>query len=407
MPAIEDVAPAIPALPEQPIAVLSFSRLARDRRVMRQCELLRSLGEEPLAIAYAEVGDHSSFHLESRQAPKPTTAHRLAVLVRQLPAHLGLRSARAGFWAASRHRWALATLRRRRPRLVLANDWPALVVAAAYKAESGAKIHYDSHEFATLEFDEHAYWRLVYKPMVTKLEHASIYSADSISTVGQRLAEAMQARYGLADQPVVIRNIPRQIALPPVEPTSWPLRLLYHGQLLPDRGLETLISTVPLWRVPHRLTIRGDGAESYISALKRQAHATGRSDLISFVPAVPPDEVMPVAARSADVGVHFTPLDTDQRHFSMPNKLFEYIGAGLAAAVTPGADLKRLIEVHNVGVCARDASVIACAEVIDSLTQDRVTELKANARLAAETLCWEAESLVLARVLRQLLLGTN
>lgn len=385
------------------VAVLTFSRIVRDRRVLRQCALLDAMGHRPFVVAYADEGEAIDFPLARRPVPKPSTWHRLKTLGRQLPSHLGLWAARAGFWIEPRHRWALHELLRMRPRLVIANDWPALVVAAAYKAKTGALVHYDTHEFATLEFDESRWWRLVYKSMVTRLEAACLGAADSISTVGPRLAEALKAYYRLEAMPAVVRNIPDRIALPEPTETAWPLRILYHGQVLPDRGLEALIASISQWREPHRLTIRGDGHAGYLADLKRRAAATGRADQVVFEPAVTPGLVMPLAARSADLGVHFTPLGTDQRHFSLPNKLFEYIGAGLAVAVSPGVDLRRIVEGHGVGVVSRDASAAAVAEAINGLTRQSVDGFKARARLAAASLCWEQEQAVLRVALMPLL----
>lgn len=384
-------------------AVLSFSRIVRDRRVLRQCTLLSDMGYEPVVLAYATPGDAIPFKLESLPVPLPTTVHRIKTVAQKLPAHLGLRAAKTGFWVEPRHRWALAQLRLFRPNLVIANDWPALVVAAAYKREYGCLIHYDTHEFATLEFDERAFWRLVYKPMVKELERDSIDAADSISTVGPKLAEALQEKYNLARQPAVVRNIPGRIPLDDNVDTTWPLRILYHGQVLPGRGLESLIDSVHLWHTEHRLTIRGDGNPEYISSLQARMAATGRGKLITFERAVMPDEVMPVAARTADVGVHFTPLDTDQRHFSLPNKLFEYIGAGLAVAVSPGADLRQLVEAHGVGVVSETASSGAVADAINMLTVDSVSAFKTAARQARLELCWENEQRILRDVIGNLI----
>lgn len=385
------------------VAVLSFSRIARDRRVMRQCALLADMGHKPLVIAYANSSETIPFTLRRWPVPQPTFAHRLKTVARQFPAHLGLWAAKIGFWAEPRHRWALASLQKARPRLVIANDWPALVVACAFKTETGALIHYDTHEFATLEFDEQAWWRMVYKPFVTQLERACIASADTISTVGPRLADALQAHYGLVVPPAVVRNIPDAIVLPDNAETQWPLRILYHGQVLPDRGLEALIDSIPLWAAPHRLTIRGDGDAGYLARLKARLGATGKAGLVTFEQAVPPDEVMPLAAQTADIGVHFTPLETIQRHFSLPNKLFEYIGSGLAVAVSPGMDLKRIVEGHGLGVVSADAGPQAAAAAINGLTKESVTAFRVRAHEAARVLCWEQEQVVLREALEPLL----
>lgn len=385
------------------VVVLSFSPIARDRRVLRQCALLEDMGHSPHVIAYADAGEAIPFSLSRWPTPRPTTFHRLKTVARQLPAHLGLWAARLGFWIEPRHRWALRELQRLNPRLVVANDWPALVVAAAWKATSGGLVHYDTHEFATLEFDERAFWRLVYKPMVVRLEAAHIGMADGVSTVGPKLAEALQAYYALAATPAVVRNIPDSIPLDDDVETAWPLRILYHGQVLPDRGLEALIGSLPLWREAHLLTIRGNGDAGYIAGLKTRIAATGREGLVSFEKAVKPDDVMPLAARTADLGVHFTPLDTSQRHFSLPNKLFEYIGAGLAVAVSPGIDLRAVVESHGVGAVSHDASAEAVAETINGLTREKVVGFKAAARNAARLLRWENEHEVLRSALQSLM----
>jgi glycosyltransferase involved in cell wall biosynthesis len=383
--------------------VLSFSRIARDRRVLRQCELLAQMGASPLVLGYGEPQDQIPHTFEHLKTPQPTPQHRASTVIRQLPGRLGLWAARIGFWSAGRHRWALARLLASDARVVIANDWPALVVAARWKAQTGGYIHYDTHEFATLEFDERKAWRIVYKPFVKRLERAAIASADVVSTVGPRLADELQRYYDLPERPLVIRNIPNRIELPAPTPTSWPLHLLYHGQILRDRGLETLIESIPHWQSQHKLTIRGDGDPAYVEHLRQRVKQLAVTEFVTFEPAVPPNRVMPIAARTADVGVHFTQLETKQRHFSLPNKLFEYIGSGLAVAVSPGADLREIVESYGVGVVSADASPLAVAAAINGLDATKVEHFKAAARRAAGELCWEHERAILRASLEPVL----
>lgn len=384
------------------VVVLSFSPIARDRRVLRQCALLTEMGYPPHVIAYADAGETIAYPLSRWPTPRPTFAHRLKTLARQLPAHLGLAAARAGFWVEPRFRWALAQLEQLRPRLIVANDWPALVVAAAYKARSGCLVHYDTHEFATLEFDESLWWRMVYKPMVVALECDAIATADSVSTVGPGLAEAIRALYGMVQLPLVIRSTPERVAAVQMSGCSWPMRVLFHGHLMPDRGLEALLRSLTLWREPHTLLIRGNGAAGYVASLR--ALAAGLPEgRVQFEPAVAPQDVVPAAAASADLGVFFTPLRTGQHHFNLPNKIFEYVAAGLAVAVSPGSDLRATVENYGIGVVSRDAGSQAIADSINDLTKEQVVAFKAAARTAALELCWERESGILRTALEKLL----
>jgi len=393
-------------MPES-IVILSFSRIARDQRVLRQCELVAEMGWGPKVIGYAAPEETIGHDFVSWPLPAPTIGHRVGTLMRQLPAHFGTAAAMAGFWSSPRYRWALEQLKKIQPRLVIANDWPALVVAARWKAEHGGLIHYDSHEFATREFDERAWWRFVYKPFVAHLEKAAIGAADSISTISPGLAQELQRHYGLDAPPVVIRSIPNRHALAPAVEAQWPLRLLFHGQVLPGRGLESLIDSIPLWRTAHRLIIRGDGSPAYLEELHRRVANVGAHDRVTFEPAVPPTEVIPAAARSADVGVFFTPLQTVQHQFTLPNKLFEYIGAGLAVAVSPGFDLKRLVLEHGIGVVSAHPTPEAIAAAINALTPESVGAFRAKAREASQILCWEQERNRLRSCIETLLARSN
>jgi glycosyltransferase involved in cell wall biosynthesis len=314
-------------------------------------------------------------------------------------------AARLGFWADQGKRDALRLLREARPRLIIANDWPALVVAASAKAANGGRIHYDSHEFATTEFDHRRWWRLVYKPFVRHLERDGMLAADSVSTVGRGLAEALVELYALPAAPLVIRNLPDVPAPPAPSPTPWPLRLIYHGFIMPDRGLEELIDSAALWATPHLLLVRGQGAQGYVNQLKARAAASPAADRIRFLDATPPSEVIPAAARDADVGVFFPPLETIQQRYMLPNKLFEYIGAGLAVAVSAAPDMVDIVERHNVGLISSGWTVADIVETIDRLTPADVTRWKAASVLAAGELRWSQECAPFRARIAQLLAG--
>ena len=384
------------------VVVLSFSPIARDTRVLRQCALLKEMGHSLHVIAYADEKDDISFPLSRWPIPRPTTLHRLKTVSRQLPAHLGLSAARAGFWVEPAHRWAFQELQRLNPQLVVANDWSALVVAAAWKAKNGGLIHFDVHEFATQEFDESLWWRTIYKPMVTHLERFALPSADSLSTVGPSLANALQSLYGLAKKPMVIRSTPERVDMLLNTDCPWPMRVLFHGHMLPDRGLEPLLRSVALWREHHTLLIRGSGPEAYLASL-RALTADLPPGQVRFEPAVAQKDVVTTAAATADLGVFFTPLRTGQHHCNLPNKIFEYIAAGLAVAVSAAPDLRSTVEEYGVGVVSNDAGHEAIAASINSLTKEKMLSFKAAARTASQTLCWQKESEVLRATFEALL----
>lgn len=376
------------------VAVLSLAPIAADQRVLRQCKLLCEMGCPPFVITYDDGGADIGLPLARWPIPRPTVMHRLATLFCQLPAHLGEAAARAGFWARARHRWALRRLLDAGPRLILANDWPALVVAVEAKRRTGCRVHYDAHEFATLEFAESSWWRLVHQSSVRHLERTGIGEADTVSTVGQGIADALRRLYGMACPPCVIRNLPDIAAPPSFRRARWPLTILYHGNIVPRRGLEMLVEAAGLWREPHELVVRGAARPDYIARLKALAAHGPHPERVRFEPAVPPGEVV-AAAREADLGVFFTPLDNVQQQFTLPNKLFEYIAAGLAVAVTPAPDMVAVVARYGVGTASGRADAESVAITIDRLTREQVDVWRANACLAAAELNWCVESRIL------------
>jgi glycogen synthase len=389
----------------QKFAVLSLSPITRDRRVLRQCELIASHFELCCVIGYGSKDDKLVWHFERFPVPQPTLGHRISTILRQAPARTGTWAARLGFWAAQRHRFALDALKRHDPDIVVANDWHALVIAAAYKKNRPCKVHFDSHEFATQEFEEHRWWRWIYQPFVMALEKDAIKAADSCSTVGPRLATALQELYGLAKLPSVIRNVADKIDIPD-RPTHWPLHVLYHGYVLPNRGIEETIDSVASWETPHRLIIRGDGSPSYIADLKQRAVTMGHSEQITFEPGVALNEVLQ-AATSSDLGIFFTPLGSPQRAFTLPNKLFEYLAAGLAVAISPGPDMQDIVFQYGAGIVTESPSAASIAKAINVLTRESVDEYRKASRSAATHLCWEEEQLGLKLILERLACGTR
>lgn len=175
--------------------------------------------------------------------------------------------------------------------------------------------------------------------------------------------------------------------------------MLFHGQLHPSRGLESLIDSVAAWTPDRRLLLRGFGAESYVDSLRQRVRNLGLDERVTFAPAVAQQDVVAYASE-ADIGV-FTPA-TQSRHMllSLPNKLFEYLMAGLALCVTPGHDREALIRKYDVGAVTASTYAAELAATINSISAASLNTWRRNALSAAEDLCWEHEQRKLIAVYR-------
>jgi glycosyltransferase involved in cell wall biosynthesis len=287
------------------------------------------------------------------------------------------------------HRHCYALLRQIRPDVIHANDWPVLPIAVMMKKAIGARIVYDSHEFASEEHGERWLWRLLYRPHVCATEAAGLREADRVVTIGPGIAHLMEQAYSLPQQPLVVANVPDYRAVP-VHPLGQTLELLYHGLMTAGRGIETLIMAVAQTQRPARLVLRGDGATRYVDSLRRLAARYTMPGQVTFEPAVPFDEVIATAA-CADIGLFTPPLVTPQARFMLPNKLFEYLMAGLMVIVSDADDVAGVVRRYDCGIVLSGVSPSRLAAVIDALGPDEIRQYKDRARESAYSLCWDRE----------------
>jgi glycosyltransferase involved in cell wall biosynthesis len=287
------------------------------------------------------------------------------------------------------HRNCYALLRQIRPDVIHANDWPVLPIAVMTKKATGAHVVYDSHEFAREEHGERWLWRLLYRPHVCATEAAGLRDADQVVTISPGIAQLITQAYSLPRPPVVVANVPDYRPVP-IHPLGQSLELLYHGLMTEGRGIETLIMAMAQVHRPARLVLRGDGASRYVDRLRRLAARYTTPERVTFKPAVPVDEVIEAAAH-ADIGLFTPPLFTPQARFMLPNKIFEYLMAGLMIIVSNADDVAEVVRYHGCGIVLSDTSSFAIAAAIDALGLDEIRQYKDRARECARSLCWDRE----------------
>ena len=271
----------------------------------------------------------------------------------------------------------------------LANDWSALPIAARLARELGGVYGYDTHEFAVEEYGDQAKWRLFHRPMVLTLEGAFIGDAAVVSAVSPGIAGRLDALYRLPAATLVVRNTPAFEEIP-FRATGDRIRVLYHGLLARGRGLEAAIDSVASWRPEFDLTIRGPDDPAYLNQLRQRAETCGVADRVHLAPPVPMTELVRAAA-AFDVGFFALPGSSRHNEFALPNKLFEYMMAGLALCVTDLPDMARLVRQYDSGIMLPRAISGDIATAINSLDRPCIDRYKRNALAAARDLCWERE----------------
>ena len=264
---------------------------------------------------------------------------------------------------------------------VVASDANTLLAGAALKEMTGCRLIYDAHEIYCRQYAEDlrsAFWR----KFNFDAEKFLLETTDARFTVNASLAGWFAENYG-ADFDV-IPNCP-VYRKSEFHPAGNPVRVLFQGVFSLHRGLEQFIEAAGLVKNKDVLfVLRGRGEATVEQKLRRILNRPGLSGRIVMEPPVPAGELVRHAADS-DIGViPYVPVSLNNR-FCLPNKIFEYMMAGLALACTDLPELSGVISKHDNGAAFDEVVPEKIAAAIDKLVSDRarLEEMKRRSLAAA------------------------
>ena len=170
---------------------------------------------------------------------------------------------------------------------------------------------------------------------------------------------------------------------------------LYQGRLQADRGLDKLVHAAPILEKDSIIVLMGEGDRPTTKLLEELIASEGVADRVKIIPSVPYEELLSWTA-SADIGlVLYTPDYSLAVKLMLPNKLFEYVMAGLPVLATQLDAVEEIIQTYDVGRIVPSAESKDIGAAINAMLADReaLTRMSRNALEAAERdLCWEKES---------------
>ncbi|MFM2377325.1 MAG: hypothetical protein RLZZ165_2422 [Bacteroidota bacterium] len=286
----------------------------------------------------------------------------------------------------------------RRVDILLANDLDTMLPNFLVARLRGKRLVYDSHEYWT-EVPE-----LMHRPLARAawrlLERWTFPRVDLAITVNQSIAAMYAQSYGL--QVNVIRNLPRTApAAPPVREKE--KILLYQGALNIGRGIELMIGAMA-FLPEYRLVVAGCGPLE--AEIRRYAASLPHADRILFRGLVPPARLREETA-SAMLGMSLEEDLGMSYHFALPNKLFDYIQAGVPVLASDLPEMAAVVRRHRVGevLGAEERTPEMLAARIRRMCEggDKLAEYTANCHGAAKILNWESEEQKVRELFRPLL----
>jgi glycosyltransferase involved in cell wall biosynthesis len=139
----------------------------------------------------------------------------------------------------------------------------------------------------------------------------------------------------------------------------------------------------------------GDGDPGYNERLSRRARESGVHARVHFHDSVPLERLLGYTAE-ADVGVSLLGGDCENHRLALPNKVFEYVAAGVPVLASALPELDRVIREYGIGwtVDSSDPADIARG-LAEALRRRDDPELGSNLERAARRLNWGEERAIL------------
>ena len=250
-------------------------------------------------------------------------------------------------------------------------------------------VYFDAHEYFT-EVPElnNAFIR---KRIWTKWGRMAMRKVGTAYTVGPELATILGRKYRRHFH--VVRNVPELSKDAKTNHENELLSMVYLGVLNPGRGLEILIKIV-IDRADIELTIVGDGP--LLADLKMRASNNPR---IYFVGKKKPSELLPILLNS-DVGVNLLEGSSLNYYYSLANKFFDYIHAGLPVLCMNYPEYHSIAGSYDCIYPVENLDLETVNQALDSIDKKSPTfqSKKHQAGLAAAVFNWDIEGVRLLEI---------
>ncbi|MDA1028840.1 MAG: glycosyltransferase [Bacteroidetes bacterium] len=278
-------------------------------------------------------------------------------------------------------------------RLYHASDLYVLKTCAKSAKRANAKYSFDSRElYAHVAATAGRPWVRWYW---SRLERRLLPGSAGLFTVSDSIADFLARTYGVS-RPIVIHNVPEMTnegalthEISGVFPGDGLPVFVHLGQMKIDRGCEQLVEAMTLVDDAHLVFLGFGPIQPKLEALVAAKMLQSR---VHFVPPVGPREVQ-AALRGATVGVTMLEDTCLNHRFALPNKLFDYIRAGLPILGSNLVEVAQVVQQNTLGRTADPSDHRAIAPVMNEMKRSPDLPIwSKNASALSETFSWENAS---------------
>ena len=281
-----------------------------------------------------------------------------------------------------------------------AHDLNTLRVAERLSSIQKSKLIYDSHELY-LDRNRHKKANLFKKAIIKSFERKRIRKSDCVITVNESIANLLCERYNIKDVKIITNTPPIQL----IEKYSqkYDLRkllsigndkkiLIYVGSIQRNRGIENLLLSLKYLDNIH-LVLMGYGNKELMDELVEITKENNLEDRFSTYGPVP-SELVPRYTASADIGAAPILNSCLSYYLCSPNKVFEYIHAGIPVIASNFPELSKVVLGNKIGEVFDPYDPKNIAKSINNLLDNDALRAKMikNVQNASRIYNWNNES---------------
>lgn len=279
-------------------------------------------------------------------------------------------------------------------------------LAAAFWAagKTGGKVIYEARELYT-ELEPLKGRNLV-RSFWGNLEKRLIGKAARVVTINNSIADELCRRYEIR-RPDIIRNVARSPdGIQPVDlrakfgiPDDHKI-IVYQGVLRRGQGL---LYQLDILSYLDRVVMMFIGGGPIESTLKEKASSLNVDNRVIFAGRVTPDELLNYTA-SADAGILLMEDIALNNRLALPQKLFQYLSAGIPQIVSPMPEISRFVKDEKTGVVVSLEDPREAAETIAGFIFDEnlYSAVRENCGKSSLKNNWENESIKWVEIYKDL-----
>jgi glycosyltransferase involved in cell wall biosynthesis len=319
---------------KQKILVLLYRDFDYDGRAQRLVHVLKTFGD-------VTVLDVSSLNISERN--------------REFNHKRFLLNPKWGIFLTHLHFWltCMRIANKLQPNVVVALNYFTVFPGFLAARKSERRLLYDAYE---LIIPEPGYYMSFRDRIWYWFERLSIHRANGVIAANVFRADKMQEHYCLPATPVAVRNIPaaKSYSHPDVNIVSivreGETRVLYQGDMHLSRGLGRFIESLTHLPENTRLIMAGGGAD--LERIQKLINDLALNARVSLLGAVPHVNMHKISCCCHIGIVTYSYCDLNNIYCS-PNKIFEYLQAGLPVVTTDQPPLRQMVVDYGIGEIIR------------------------------------------------------